>query len=248
MKRVLIVYLFMFIVAVVLYWFFLYTGPIGPAPMSAPGERRIYENYAGNTEAKASWSEDKDEMVLIRPEGGYQPYYIDKYESTISQKRAWSVPGLTPTTKLTGKDARDACNAAGKRLCKTMEWRVACRDGRTKPFYFSNTRELAQKCDWARSKGYDRYDWAGKNNSHPSCKMPKYGLHHMIGNVVEMTEGPRGNTVIVGMSYLGIKYYGAGFKDPDSALRMACEYIVMDDYPEGRHNEGMGFRCCKDAL
>ncbi|MGN7437562.1 MAG: formylglycine-generating enzyme family protein [Alcanivorax sp.] len=247
MKNILVAYLLMFMIVAGMFIVFLYSGGAGYEYGGHAGNRKIYESYSRNTVPKPTWSEDADEMVLIHPEGGYQPYYIDKYEATISQRRAWSVAGLKPTTKLTGRDARDVCKAAGKRLCKTAEWRVACRDGRTKPFYFLNTKELARKCDWARSRGYDRSDYAGVNNSHPSCKMPKYGLHHMIGNVVEMTEGAGGKTVIVGMSYLGTHYYGAGFKNADSALRMSCEYTVMGEYPDGRHNEGMGFRCCKDA-
>ena len=243
-------FLFVLLGFCVLFAYFIFNGAgqlnqlNAEAPVRYTG--RIYENYGGNTVAKPTWNEDADQMALVNVKS-IPPYYIDKFEATISQGRAWSVPGLTPTTKLTSRDAKDACAAAGKRLCTTTEWRVACRDGRTKPVYFKNTRALAKQCDWARSSGYDDKDYAGKNNSHPACATPNLDIHHIIGNVAEMTQGPQGKTRIVGMTYLGIKYYGAGFKDPDRALQQSCEYTVMDHYPDGRHNEGMGFRCCKSA-
>ena len=71
----------------------------------------------------------------------------------------------------------------------------------------------------------------------------------MHGNVAEMTLGQNNNAVIVGNSYLGTKYYGAAFEgNPDEAMRLSCEYTVIDDYPKTKqHNEGIGFRCCQDA-
>jgi hypothetical protein len=67
--------------------------------------------------------------------------------------------------------------------------------------------------------------------------------------VAELTLGPRGNAMAVGMTYLGTHYYGAAFKGrPHKAMEMACEYTVKNNYPAGQHNEGMGFRCCRDAF
>lgn len=230
----------------ILFMSFIFNGVGNVATSTAHHTGRIYENYSGNTVPKPTWREDADQMALVNVRG-MPAYYIDRFEATISQGRAWSVPGLTPTTKLTFKDAKDACATAGKRLCTTTEWRVACRDGRTKPVHFKNTRTLAKQCDWARSNGYDNNDYAFKNNTHPACATPNLDIHHIIGNVAEMTQGPAHKARIVGMTYLGLKYYGAGFKDQDTALKNACEYTVIDNYPAGKHNEGMGFRCCKDA-
>jgi len=207
-----------------------------------------YERYDGNTVNAPSWSPDDDDMVYVDPGGRFPDFYIDRYEAVVSKGRAWSVPGQNPTTKLTPQDAASACRAAGKRLCQTWEWRIACRDGRTQPHYFQNTNQLLRNCDFGRSKGYDQNDFAGKTDSHPRCATPRLGLHHMIGNVAEMTRGTNNKTVIVGMTYLGTEYYGAAFKGrPHQAMQMACEYTVMDDYPATRRNEGMGFRCCSSA-
>lgn len=206
-------------------------------------QSRVYERYPGNFVKTVTWSEADDRMALIEP-NGYRPFYIDVFEATIAERRAWSVAGQKPTTKLLFKEAKEACQNAGKRLCAVQEWQVACRGGRTKPFYFNNTRALKQRCDFARSAGYDKNDYVNKNNTHPQCRTSQ-GLHHMIGNVAEMTVGPNGKAVIMGMTY-----YDQHYRDPDNALRMSCEHIVHKEgaYSENRHNEGMGFRCCKDAL
>ena len=232
---------------IVTAWFFMAVNGTSSRAVADPNAP-IYERYKGNTVEKPDWPKEADEMVLVKPGNGVRPYYIDKYEAVISRRQAWSLPGQTPTTKLTGQDARDACLVAGKRLCTTNEWRIACRDGGTRPVSFKKTDVMLKSCDFGRSKGYDKTDHPNMTNSHPKCTGPKLGLHHMYGNVVEMTAGPRGKTVIVGMSYLGTNYYGQAFSgNPHRAMRMACEYTVMDNYPAGRYNEGMGFRCCKDA-
>ena len=79
----------------------------------ARGSSRVYENYPGNTVPAPTWSDSADEMVFVSTAGA--GFLIDKYEAVISEQRAWSVANVTPTTKLTFKDAKDACQAAGKR-------------------------------------------------------------------------------------------------------------------------------------
>lgn len=207
-----------------------------------------YERYANNTVGNQSWPEDADQMVRVRPDNGHPPYFIDKYEATISKQRAWSVPGQNPTTKLSFLDAQNACRAANKRICTTEEWRIACRDGGTKPVLFQRTDIMLKNCDFGRSKGYDSQDFPNKTDSHPNCVAPKLRLHHMYGNIVEMTEGQNGKVTVLGMSYLGTHYYGQAFSErPHDAMRNACEYTVMDNYGTRRVNEGLGFRCCRDT-
>ena len=220
---------------------------IGNIQASDKTHKEIYERYADNI-VEQDWAEEDDKMVLVNPGKNIRPFYIDQYEATIVNKRAWSVAGTTPTTKLTPVNASDACRAAGKRLCTTAEWRVGCRDGKTTPHLFKNTTSFLKYCDFGRSKGYDKNDYANKTDSHPSCTMPRLNLYHMVGNVAELTQGPGGKYAAVGMTYLGTTYYGAAFSgDPHGAMKMACEYTITDNYPRSRHNEGMGFRCCRDV-
>lgn len=226
--------------ALLFVWAFICCMPIAS---SLAGDKRVYETYVGNTADDQNWSKRDDQMVLVDIKGKNKDFYIDKYEATISKRKAWSVPGQVPTTKLRFADAKEACKNAGKRLCTTQEWQIACRDGQTSSLYFKDTNALMRNCDFARSKGYDAQDFVNKNNSHPKCVLPNLKLNHMIGNVSEMTVGPNGKAVIMGMAY-----YDAHYKDKHNMLRLSCEHIVIPEgsYPEGRYNEGMGFRCCKN--
>ena len=107
----------------------------------------VYESYDGNTVKNPTWTQQSDDMVLVDIDG-ISPYFIDKYEAVISQRQAWSVPGQVPTTKITFQGAMQACEKAGKRICSTQEWRVACRDGSVKKRYFNNTKEMLRDCDF----------------------------------------------------------------------------------------------------
>lgn len=205
-----------------------------------------YENYKNNTVDQPSWPETADEMVLVDVGNGVKPYFIDRYEAVISQRRAWSVPNQYPVTRVTYHDAIKACAASGKRLCTTQEWQIACRDGSIHPIKLENTDYMLNNCDFGRSKGFDSEDHPALTNSHPNCASPKLGIHHMIGNVVEMTWNTPENARVMGLSYLGTTYYGAAFKDnPHKAMRMACEYTVLQNFPDGKFYQGLGFRCCK---
>lgn len=206
---------------------------------------RIYERYSDNFVPEPTWPESADDMQLIEPDDrNVRPFFIDRYEATISQRRAWSVEGLTPTTKLKYQDAVDACHAAGKRLCREREWRIACRGGSTRPMGFNRPDLLMDVCDFARSKGYDANDYVNKNNSHPACVVSTVNLHHMMGNVTEFVEGPQRKTLVVGLAY-----YDQHIRDKARYMRESCEITVHGPgkYPLTKHNEGLGFRCCRDA-
>ena len=207
---------------------------------------RRFDQNPNNIAAKEKWGNDKDVMVLITPKDTrVKPFYIDAYEALISNYRAWSVPGVVPTDKLRTADAQVACQAAGKRLCHVTEWQVACRGGTTQRRPLRNTTELLKKCDFARSKGYDRNDYVNKTDSHPQCTPHDgYPLHHMLGNLSEFVEDRRGRVMIVGLTY-----YDEKISNKPLAIRNGCDRVVASggQYPPERFNKGLGFRCCKDA-
>lgn len=205
-------------------------------------DQRVYERYKDNYLEQITWPAEADQMVLVQPlSNTMPPFFIDAYEATIADRTAWSVKGLTPTTKLRYSEAIEACKNAGKRLCSVQEWQTACRGGQTTPVLFPNPDQLNQACDFARSKGYDEQDFVNKNDSHPACH--SNGIYHMIGNVSEFTMDQRQVAVV------GLTYYDAHITDKSNALRQACEIIAIPagQYPSDRHNEGMGFRCCRNA-
>ena len=214
-----------------------------PMKKNQTKDMKIYERYIDNTADDQDFTKAQDKMVLIQPDG-MRPFYIDQFEATISKRKAWSVPGLQPTTKLYYQAAKDACRANGKRICMVSEWRAACRGGSSKPFRFPNPEKLIKICDFARSAGYDKNDYVNKNNSHPKCTIPKVNIHHMMGNVVEFAESKNGQVTV-----LGLAYYDQHIKNRSSYMASACEITVHQPgaYPAGRHNEGLGFRCCRTA-
>ena len=236
-KKLSCVILFCLFVCVMVASAYAFDRQINKSPM-------IYERYADNTADDKTFTDNMDVMVQIVPSAPtHRPFMIDVFEATISKRRAWSVPGETPTTKLRYAEAGLACDAAGKRLCTVDEWRIACRGGSTKQRFFNNPDYLLKMCDFARSKGYDKQDFVNLNNSHPRCVTREHGIHHMLGNVAEFVEGPGGQVVV-----LGPTYYDAHITDKKAYMKAGCEVTVhkAGAYPENQHNEGLGFRCCRD--
>lgn len=209
----------------------------------ALAQNKVYENYKDNTADGAGFTRGQDQMVRIVSNGA-RAFYIDRYEAVIADRKAWSMPGQRPTTRLTYQDAVDACNAAGKRICKLEEWQIACRGGKTQKTPTANPKQLLQVCDFARGKPYGPKDYVNKSDSHPRCLSPKYELHHVFGNITEFVEGP-GRKITV----MGPAYYDTHITDREYYMKIACEHTVHAPgvYPATRHNEGLGFRCCRDA-
>jgi len=208
-------------------------------------DTRPFEARPQNDIAKAQkWTDKNDFMVLVSPKSNtLRPFYIDAFEATVSNNRAWSVPGQIPTDRLKFKNAKDMCQAAGKRICSTTEWKTACRGGHTRPIKFGHPEKLMKACDFARSKTYDKQDFINKTDSHPSCIISKLPLYHMIGNVAEFTQNQRGQIEVVGLTY-----YDAHIQNKAQALQIACEHVIHPNgrYPAKQYNKGTGFRCCKD--
>jgi len=205
-----------------------------------PFEQRPQNNAA----IKQKWTDKHDMMVLVSPKPKTMPaFYIDAFEATVSNNRAWSTPGQIPTDRLKFQNAKDMCGAAGKRICKTKEWQAACRGGHTRPIKFGQPQKLIQSCDFARGNPYTEQDYINKTDSHPSCIISKLPLYHMIGNVAEFTENDRGQIEVVGLTY-----YDTHIPNKAQALQLACEAIVHANgrYPATQYNKGTGFRCCKD--
>lgn len=210
-------------------------------------DTRPFEKRPQNDAAmKQKWGEHHDQMVLIHPrDSSLKPFYIDAFEATVSNNRAWSVPGQIPTDRLRFQNAKDMCHAAGKRICNTLEWQTACRGGHTRPVEFKNPVQLMESCDFARTKGYDQQDYVNKTDSHPACVISSQPLYHMIGNVAEFTQNQNGQIEVVGLTY-----YDAHITNKKSALKRACEQVVHPNgrYPATQYNKGTGFRCCRNAL
>lgn len=195
-------------------------------------------------------------LVEVLPNGeerAFSPYATVDGRSV----RAVSQPRVIPQAYISGKEAAVACARSGKRLCKSAEWRTACR-GSQKSTYGYGDEKVARRCnDHGRSAmgaiyGYgqsdDRTYWTmtrmnnpalnqvpgtlARTGDHPDCTND-YGVYDMVGNLHEWVADPRGT--FQGGYYLDTSQNGDG-----------CSYTTKA-HEFGYHDYSTGFRCCSDV-
>jgi hypothetical protein len=178
-----------------------------------PREER-YELRAGDT---ARFCPDDMEHVLV----GATSFCIDRYE--------WpNVKGRLPRTYISVYQAMDTCVSAGKRLCTSDEWTIAC----------------AGPYGWKYPYGANYEIYACVTNDttiRPSGTKPEcrgyFGVFDMSGNCAEWT-GTR--------SSRNMHYYNVMGGFWESGPQGGCFDVRYSYFPQNRHNP-VGFRCCKDA-
>ncbi|MCA9562372.1 MAG: SUMF1/EgtB/PvdO family nonheme iron enzyme [Myxococcales bacterium] len=193
------------------------------------------------------------------------PYCVDAYEafiegwspfqtpeSTIGPAR--SVYGGTPQGYISGNQAEDACEAAGKRLCTNTEWLAACR-GEDDYVYPYGQDRVPGACNDARARHplVELYNtgaswiWSKMDNpcinqqastlatsgAHDECVSP-VGAYDMMGNLHEWTSDSSG--VMRGGFYVDTEINGNG-----------CLYRTTA-HSRGYSDYSTGFRCCSDPL
>jgi formylglycine-generating enzyme len=200
---------------------------------------------------------DKFEASLLEvlPNGEERawPYYLPVEGHVV---RAVSERGVYPQGYISGKQAGEACKRSGKRLCKTAEWRTACRGPEQTRYPYGNDRRSGTCNDHGRSgmgvlfgteiaqgKGFV---WQNMNHpdlnqlpgtlaetgSHAGCTNG-YGVYDMVGNLHEWVDDPSG--AFQGGYYLDVQQLGEG-----------CGYRA-DAHEFGYHDYSTGFRCCADV-
>ncbi|HIF25920.1 MAG TPA: hypothetical protein EYQ41_07120 [Micavibrio sp.] len=208
-------------------------------------KREYAQRPNDDTASREGWTQEDDIMILVEPNSSsVAPFYIDAFEATISDHRAWSVSGQYPTDKIKFDNAATACEAAGKRLCYTHEWQAACRGGYTQPVAFQLTDMMWNNCYFAKGKPYTETDRVETTDSHIECTPSGLPLFHMVGNLAEFTQSTSGQQTVVGLTY-----YDVHLKDKMGALKQACEAVPFPagSYPRTKYNKGIGFRCCMPA-
>ncbi len=168
-------------------------------------------------------------------------FSIDAFEASIDAGKAVSKPGVEAARGVTWYQAKDACEAAGRRLCTEEEWLTACtgtipvdddRDG-----VFSNDvvegRQHAYGEHWregwcadSRKKADPRPLITGE---HPNCATPD-GIYDLEGGVKEWVGVTPDKAALQGGSY----YSGNSAR---------CAYHKDTESPE-LVDESVGFRCC----
>jgi formylglycine-generating enzyme required for sulfatase activity len=192
---------------------------------------------------------DKYEASLVEraPDGerAFSPYQAPNGHDV----RAVSRRGVVPQAHISMVEAKRACAASGKRLCKAQEWKTACKGPESTRYPYGNKRTPGMCVDTNRTSPMNvlhHGERTGKtmndpmanqmNNtveatgSHESCSNG-YGVHDMVGNVHEWTD----DASFRGGYYLDTKLNGEG-----------CDYRTTAHAP-AYYDYSTGFRCCADA-
>jgi hypothetical protein len=155
------------------------------------------------------------ELVQI----GAASFCIDRYE--------WpNRKGALPLSYVSLSQAADSCFTAGKRLCTSEEWSLACAGP------YSYGYPYGQKYEPYACVTHDTT--ARPSGSRPECR-GFFGMFDMSGNLLEWTSTPSSrnrqfNNVMGGFW--------------QSGPRSGCFDVRYSYFPQNRHNP-VGFRCCK---
>ncbi|HEU4537710.1 MAG TPA: SUMF1/EgtB/PvdO family nonheme iron enzyme [Polyangiaceae bacterium] len=194
-------------------------------------------------------------LEVRAPEGeGWLPH--SPYQSVdrlAAPYRAVSAPGFVPQGYISGAQAKNACSAAGKRLCSRREHLLACR-GPQKTLYPYGNEYTPKACNegrrshpvaalfgalaspavlWGKGLNDPRVNQQADSlrpaGETPGC-VSAYGVYDLVGNLHEWVDD--GRPVFAGGYYVDAELNGSG-----------CTYTTRahgGDY----HDYSTGFRCC----
>ena len=146
-------------------------------------------------------------------------FYMDKYEFP-------NKVGEYPVTKVTWQEAKNLCEAAGKRLCTDDEWVRACRGPQGLRFPYG------QEYDGTKCNSESKVDAPLRIGETPKTCVSGYGVYDLNGNVWEW----------VGTSLEdGVMVRGGAWSSESCA---ECALKLWENSPNTKSDRG-GFRCCK---
>lgn len=162
--------------------------------------------------------------------------------------RAVSVPGVVPQGHISMLEARRACAASQKHLCRADEWKAACKGPSHTRYPYGNARQPNVCVDTNRTSPmmalyggeYSRRtmndpranqleNTVERTGDASSCTND-YGVHDMVGNLHEWTD----DGSFRGGYYLDTKLNGEG-----------CDYRTTAHAP-AYYDYSTGFRCCAE--
>jgi formylglycine-generating enzyme required for sulfatase activity len=169
-------------------------------------------------------------------------FCIDRFEYP-------NVRGERPLVMKTWTEAQAMCRAAGKRLCGSREWTLACEGPERNPYPYGTTR-AAEACnidkphldvdekalaDPKRSAAEAMRLWQGETSGARAGCVSSYGVYDMTGNVDEWVVNEGGKPW---RSASKGGYWGR--------VRDACRPTTTAHDETFPYYE-IGFRCCADA-
>ena len=207
-----------------------------------------------------------ENMALV--EVGGEKVCVDKYEGSLveiesdgtevefspheapngHQVRAMSRPGVIPQGHISMVEAKRACAASNKRLCRAGEWKAACKGPASTRYPYGDERVPNACVDTDRTSPMNVLhggEYTRRTLNDPranqvantveetgaaSACTNDYGVHDMVGNVHEWTD----DGSFRGGYYLDTKLNGEG-----------CNYRTTAHAPD-YYDYSTGFRCCAD--
>jgi formylglycine-generating enzyme len=187
-------------------------------------------------------------LVEVAEDGSETPWspYAPPNGHTV---RAVSRPHVVPQAHISMLEAKRACAASHKRLCKEDEWKAACKGPSTTRYPYGEARVPNACVDTNRRSPmttlYGGHLTGRSLNDPRSNQLAKtvertgaaaqctndYGVHDMVGNVHEWID----DGTFRGGFYLDTKQNGEG-----------CDYRTTAHNPS-YYDYSTGFRCCADA-
>ena len=152
---------------------------------------------------------------------GSTRFCVDRYE--------WpNRKGAVPLSYVSYYQAMDSCYTAGKRLCSSEEWSLACSGP------FSWKYPYGQNYEHNACVTVDGS--VQPSGSKSECRA-YFGAFDMAGNLLEWTSTPAKENP---------QFYNVMGGFWESGSRSGCFDIRYSYFPQNRHNP-VGFRCCKDV-
>jgi protein-disulfide isomerase/uncharacterized membrane protein len=182
---------------------------------------------------------DVPEMRTI--EHGGLSFEIDTFEAGLTEGVATSGKHQVPGLRMSWFAARDACEAAGKRLCTEEEWITACQG--TRAIDDDGDGEFADDLIEGSSYPYaDHHErgrcWDDQRDLRPvyTGEMPGCvsadGVYDLTGNAEEWVGSSPETAVLLGGAY-------------DTSKDHARCYRRNDTFGAGYASPRTGFRCCR---
>lgn len=193
---------------------------------------------------------DKWEASLVEIDESGREMPHSPFEAPNGKRvRAVSRANVTPQAHISMNEAKRACEASHKRLCKAPEWKKACKGPESTQYPYGNKRVANACVDTQRVSPMHRLH----NGEHSSQTMNDaranqipgtlertgeaaactngYDVHDMVGNVHEWTD----DGSFRGGYYLDTEINGEG-----------CDYRTTA-HAAWYYDYSTGFRCCSDA-
>ena len=189
-------------------------------------------------------------------------FCIDRYEATLADHSPFETapaspvaevsPGTVPQAYISGVEAEEACQNAGKRLCSRNEWLRACQGPTGTTYPYGNTYDagacnvtrgehplyslFGDDVNWSPEQMNDprinqQDDTVDPGGANPDCVSAE-GVFDLHGNLHEWIAEPSGE-------FRGGFYTDAAINGAGCLYRTTAHTTTYHDY-------STGFRCCAD--